>query len=142
MAARPRANDPDTHDLREAETLCQVVEEISSELELRPLLTRIVAHACELLGADDGSIGLYDPARKTIRMEAIYHMPLREQGAELPANVGLAGRVLASGEPVLLDRYGDLPDVPLPELAENAVIGVPIRSHGHLVGFFGIGAKP
>ena len=142
MAARPRANDPDTHDLREAETLCQVVEEISSELELRPLLTRIVAHACELLGADDGSIGLYDPIRKTIRMEAIYRMPLREQGTELPANVGLAGRVLASGEPVLLDRYGDLPDVPLPELAENAVIGVPIRSHGHLVGFFGIGATP
>ena len=29
-----------------------------------------------------------------------------------------------------------------PELAENAVIGVPIRSHGQLVGFFGIGARP
>jgi signal transduction histidine kinase len=142
MAVRAHADELDNHALREAETLCQVVEEISSELELRPLLTRIVTHACDLLGADDGSIGLYDPVRKVIRTEAIYRMPAREQGAEVAANIGLAGAVLASGEPVVLDRYGDLPDVPLPELADNAVIGVPIRSHGQLVGFFGIGARP
>ena len=142
MAAQPHAEKPDDHALREAEALCKVVEEISSELELRPLLTRIVAHACDLLGADDGSIGLFDPVRNVIRTEAIYRMPAREQGAEVAANIGLAGAVLASGEPLILDRYGDLPDVPLPELADNAVIGVPIRSHGHLVGFFGIGALP
>ncbi len=142
MAARAHAEELDNHALREAETLCQVVEEISSELELRPLLTRIVTHACELLGADDGSIGLFDPTRRVIRTEAIYRMPAREQGAEVSANIGLAGAVLATGEPLILDRYGDLPDVPLPELAENSVIGVPIRSHRQLVGFFGIGAQP
>lgn len=142
MAAESNLHEYDDYALREAETFCQVVEEISSELELRPLLTRIVAHACELLRADDGSIGLFNPARRTIRTEATYRMPFREQGTELPANVGLAGAVLASGEPVVLDRYGDLPDIPLPELAENAVIGVPIRSRGALVGFFGIGARP
>ncbi|HEU4624767.1 MAG TPA: GAF domain-containing sensor histidine kinase [Steroidobacteraceae bacterium] len=142
MGAAPPLEHVEDHGLREAATLCQVVEEISSELELRPLLTRIVAHACELLGADDGSIGLFDPVRNVIRTEAVYRMPAREQGAEVPANVGLAGKVFASGAPLILDRYGDLGDVPLPELAENSVIGVPIRSHGHLVGFFGIGARP
>jgi signal transduction histidine kinase len=130
------------HALREAETLCQVVEEISSELELRPLLTRIVRHACELLGADDGSIGLFDPSRKTIRTDAMYRMPEREAGAEVATYIGLAGAVLATGEPLILERYGDLPDITLPELAENAVIGVPIKSHGQLVGVFGIGARP
>jgi signal transduction histidine kinase len=142
MAARAHDEELDNHALRAAETLCQVVEELSSELELRPLLTRIVTHACELLGADDGAIGLFDPVRKVIRIEAIYRMPAREQGAEHPANVGLAGAVLATGEPVVVDRYGDLPDIPLPELADNSVIGGPIRSHGQLVGFFGIGARP
>src|SRR5262245_36191869 len=142
MGAPPRTENLDDHALREAEALCRVVEEISSERELRPLLTRIVAHACDLLGADDGTIGLFDPVRNVIRMEAIYRMPAREQGTEVPANVGLAGKVLVTGEPVVLARYGDLGDVPLPELAENSVIGVPIRSHGHLVGFFGIGARP
>ena len=122
------------HALREAETLCQVVEEISSEVELRPLLTRVVTHACELLGADDGSIGLVDPSRRKVRTEAVYHMPDQEQGAETPINVGLTGAVLAHGKPLILDRYGDLPDITLPQLAENAVIGVPIWSQGRLAG--------
>src|ERR1041384_6470326 len=110
MATRPNADDLHEHALREAEALRRMVEEISSELELRPLLIRIVAHACDLLGADDGSIGLFDPVRNVIRTEAIYRMPARKRGAEAPANIGLAGAVLASGEPLILDRYGDLPD--------------------------------
>jgi signal transduction histidine kinase len=142
MEARTLTREMQEHALREAEILCQVVEEISSEVELRPLLTRIVTHACELLGADDGAIGLVDPSRRKVRTEAVYRMPTLEQGAEHPVNVGLTGAVLANGEPLLLDRYGDLPEITLPELAENAVIGVPIKSHGRLVGVFGIGARP
>jgi signal transduction histidine kinase len=142
MVASPSQHDLIEHALREAEALRRVVEEISSELELRPLLTRIVTHACQLLRADDGSIGLYDPARKLIRTEATYQMPARELGAEVSAGVGLAGAVLARGGPVILKRYGDLPNVRLPELSENAVIGVPIRSRSQLLGFFGIGARP
>jgi signal transduction histidine kinase len=142
MAASPSQHDLIEHALREAEALRRVVEEISSELELRPLLTRIVTHACQLLRADDGSIGLYDPTRKLIRTEATYQMPARELGAEVSAGIGLAGAVLARGGPVILKRYGDLPSVRLPELSENAVIGVPIRSRSQLLGFFGIGARP
>lgn len=127
---------------RQAETLSRVVEAISSELELRPLLTRIVTHACELLGADDGSIGLYDANKNVIRTEAIFHMPASEQGAEMAPGIGLAGAVLASGAPVISDTYGALPNITLPELMDNAVIGVPIHGHGALLGFFGIGALP
>ncbi|MBC7870177.1 MAG: hypothetical protein H7Y09_05010, partial [Chitinophagaceae bacterium] len=46
--------------LQQQEILRQVIESISSELELRPLLTRIIIHACQLLGADRGTIGLVD----------------------------------------------------------------------------------
>jgi signal transduction histidine kinase len=124
------------------ETLRRVVEDISSELELRPLLTRMIAHACELLDADDGSIGLYDSAGAVIRIEAIYRMPVQECGTTYAAGQGLAGAVLASGEPVVATRYGDLSAPTLPELAENAVIGLPVRARGRLIGFFGIGARP
>src|SRR5688572_8500256 len=123
MATRPRSDDLHAHALREAEALRQMVEEISSELELRPLLTRIVTHACDLLGADDGSIGLYDPAKKVIRTEAVYRMPLREVGAEVGPGVGLAGAVLMRGEAVVLNRYDELDHITLPELAANSVIG-------------------
>jgi signal transduction histidine kinase len=123
------------------DALRQMVEDVSSELELQPLLTRLIESACRLIGADDGTIGLYVPERNVIRTEAAYRMPGDEIGAEMGPNIGLAGRVLASGEAVIA-RYGDLANITLPTLAENRVVGLPIRWRGRLIGFFGIGAKP
>ncbi|WP_420645006.1 GAF domain-containing protein [Candidatus Leptofilum sp.] len=128
--------------LRQQETLREIIESISSELELRPLLTRIVQHACELLDADRGTIGLVDEERQLVRTEAVYQMPPDELGAEMTAGVGLAGKVLASQEPLVLGQYGDL-DTPLQiDLMQDAVIGLPIFWHDQMIGFFGIGADP
>jgi signal transduction histidine kinase len=140
MSAQPKPVAPRAQ--RQAETLRRVVEEISSELELRPLLTRIVSHACELLDAEDGSIGLYDAQKHLIRTEATFRMPAGEEGAEMGPGIGLAGAVLATGAPVLSDSYGSLANITLTELRDNPVIGVPIHGHGRLLGFFGIGARP
>ena len=41
---------------RRAESLRRVIEAISGELALAPLLTRIIQCAVELIGADDGTI--------------------------------------------------------------------------------------
>ncbi len=130
---------PDEHERQMA--LRQMVEDISAELELAPLLERIVRSACQLIGADDGSIGLYDRRRDVIRTEAVYRMPERELGAEMGRGVGLAGHVLHTGTAVVI-RYGDLADITLPELAEHRVIGLPIHWRGQLVGFFGVGVAP
>lgn len=126
---------------RQLQLLWRLVEDISSELALQPLLTRIVAGACQLIGADDGTIGLYEAEHDCIRTVAVYRMPERELGARMQRGVGLAGHVLASGKAALL-RYGDLPSVTLPELADNQVAGIPIRWAGEMIGFFGIGAAP
>jgi signal transduction histidine kinase len=125
--------------LRQQESLRAVIESISSELELRPLLTRIVRHACDLIGADNGTIGLVDHERNVVRTEAAYHMPPDEIGAEMPPGVGIAGTVLLAGRPVVLRRYGDLPHPTQRGMLENAVIGMPIVWHGRMIGFFGIG---
>lgn len=124
------------------EALRAVIEDISGELMLQPLLTRIVIQACHLLGADNGTIGLYDPTRDCIRTEAAYRMPPDELGAEMSRGVGLAGEVLRTGATVLLKRYGDAPDPTQPDLVENAVLGVPILWRGVVVGVFGIGGSP
>ena len=128
--------------LSRQERLREVIEEISSELELRPLLTNIVRHACELLEAQDGSIGLYDESRDLFRTEAVYRMPDEELGAEMPPGVGLAGEVLRRRKPVILERYGSLAEPTLPELSEHAVIGMPIFWRDGIIAFFGIGAEP
>lgn len=154
-AVEPVALPPTEHEAQDADRflrlarqndgLRQVVEEISSELELRPLLTSIVRHACELLDAWDGSIGLFDERREVFRTEAIYRMPLAELGREMRPGVGLAGLVLARRAPVVLERYDQVPQPVLPvlqELAANAVLGMPIVWRDRLIGFFGIGAPP
>ncbi|HSM59079.1 MAG TPA: GAF domain-containing sensor histidine kinase [Candidatus Sulfomarinibacteraceae bacterium] len=128
--------------LRQQESLHAIVESISSELELRPLLTDIVRHACELLDADRGTIGLVDAERNLIRTEAVYEMPPDELGAEMPPGVGLAGRVLETQRPVILERYGDLASLTQPGLVQDAVVGMPIFWQKRMIGFFGVGAKP
>ncbi len=128
--------------LRQQESLREVIESISSELELRPLLTRIVRHACELLDADNGTIGLVDTERNIIRTEAAYRMPEDEIGAEMEPGIGLAGQVFRARQPIVLDRYGELENPTQEELVGNAVIGVPIFWHEQLIGFFGLGSPP
>lgn len=128
--------------LRQQESLRAIIESISGELELRPLLTSIVRHACDLLNADRGAIGLVDEDRELVRTEAVHRMPPSELGAEMPPGVGLAGRVLESQAPLILNQYQDLESITQPDLAQDAVIGVPIFWRGRMIGFFGIGAAP
>src|SRR5262245_30517098 len=126
-----------------SEAFSAILEEIASELELRPLLTSIITRACGLLGADDGAIGLYEPRRHVVQIEAVHRLPETELGSEFEPNEGLVGRVLATGKAVILDNYGELDRITLPEHTGNAVIGVPIPGpSGGLLGVFGIGARP
>ncbi|HEY0683794.1 MAG TPA: GAF domain-containing sensor histidine kinase [Steroidobacter sp.] len=120
-----------------------ILEEIASELELRPLLTSIITRACGLLGAFGGTIGLYVPRRHTVQVEAIHQLPLSELGLEFEPGEGLIGKVLATGRPVIADHYSEMARISLPELRDYAVIGVPIHGPGGgLLGVFGLGAPP
>lgn len=128
--------------LRQRESLRTVIESISGELELRPLLTQIVQHACELIGADRGTIGLVDEVCGVVRTEAVHHMPPEELGAEMGPGMGLAGKVLETQEPLVLNHYGELETPMHANLIQDAVIGLPIFWGGRMIGFFGIGADP
>jgi signal transduction histidine kinase len=127
---------------RQQQSLHEVIESISGELALRPLLTRIVQHACELLDADRGTIGLVDEERGVIRTEAAYRMPPDELGAEMAPGQGLAGVVYETQQPLILNRYGNLDHALQTSLVEDAVIGLPIFWRERMVAFFGIGAAP
>ena len=126
--------------LRQFESLREVIESISSELELRPLLTHIIRRACELLDGSMGSIGLYDARQGVIRMEAVHNMPESEIGMELAPGMGLNGLILETRAPVVLDRYELVKVMTAPEFRDRAVVGVPIFWRDRLMGAFGVGA--
>jgi signal transduction histidine kinase len=128
---------------RRVDILQRVMALISAGLELEPLLSNILDSAVTLIQATHGTIGLVvqranGPAIRTV---AVYNMPEDELGAEMSSGVGLAGCVLRQERAIRLDRYGELDQPTLPELAEHSVIGVPIRWQGDMIGFFGIGAE-
>jgi len=131
--------DPDIH--RQLDLLSQMVEEISGELALEPLLASLVERACRLIGADDGAIGLYVPERDIIRTAASHAISRDQILAELPRGHGLTGRVLELGTP-LRCLYGELPHPTRTGADDMRMIGMPIRHRGELIGVFGIGAWP
>src|SRR5947207_1728994 len=94
--------------LRQQESLRQIIESISTELELEPLLARIIFYACELLHAENGTIGLVDEAREVVRTAVAHNMPAAEQGAENPPGVGLFGHIYNTHQPLILNRYGNV----------------------------------
>ena len=120
------------------ELLSQMVEDISGELALDPLLQRIVARACALIGADDGVIGLYQPDCDAIRTAASHSIPAHELRTTVRRGHGLTGRVLELGVPYR-GYYEDLPHPTRPAPTGMHVIGMPIRADGELFGVFGIG---
>ena len=127
--------------LRQRESLREVIESISSELELRPLLQRILRHACELMDADVGSIGLYDPDARVMEIAAAHGLPDGELGRRQGPHEGLAGLVMERREPVVLQSYGTVPNPVYPELGHHAVVAVPILWRERLLGFFGVGGE-
>lgn len=137
MLATASASDINT----QLELLSQMIEEISGELALEPLLGRIVERACRLIGADDGVIGLYVPELDSIRTAASYNIPHDELRAVLARGHGLTGRVLELDAP-LRCRYGDLPHPSRTAALEMNMLGMPIRARGKLIGVFGIGTWP
>lgn len=121
------------------ELLSQMIEDVSGELALEPLLARLVERACRLIGADDGLIGLYVPERDAIRIAATYNIPAEHVQGETKRGNGLTGHVLEIDAP-WRGYYDELPDAAQSAPAGLHVIGMPIRARGRLVGIFGIGA--
>jgi signal transduction histidine kinase len=128
--------------LRQRESLREVIEAISSELKLAPLLEQILARACTLLKASHGSIGLYDEPADVMEIVATHGLPPGELGKRIPPGEGLAGLILAERRPVLRERYDSIPSPIWPEVAEHAVIAQPLLWRGRLIGFFGLGGPP
>jgi signal transduction histidine kinase len=128
--------------LRQRESLREVIETISAELELGPLLDGILHQACRLLEAHDGAIGLFDADANEIVTMASYGLPEGEMGLRVPPGVGLGGHMLRERRPLLLERYGEVANPVWSDLSEHAVVAVPIMHRDRFVGFIGLGALP
>jgi GAF domain-containing protein len=128
--------------LRQLDALREVVESISSELDLHDLLQQVVTSAVALLQAHAGAISLVganlDAPRRLVATFNLDAEGLDTRG--ISARQGLMGEVIARRGPVIVARY-DAIGQPLPDSAFHRLapwIGVPIWWQEEIVGTFGV----
>src|SRR5215217_1443763 len=124
---------------QQIETLREVVESISSELDQERLLHRIVAAAVDLLHAYGGAVGLAQPGGAAVSLAALVNVP-EEPGTLIPAGSGVMGLALSARGPVVAQDYGELPaPIPLEALYHlSPWLAVPIFWQGEVTGVFGV----
>jgi two-component system, NarL family, response regulator LiaR len=131
--------------LQQLDALREVVESISSELDLEALLERVVVNAVSLLGAYAGAISLVGANLDAPRRLVVTHN-LDAEGLEtrgIPSRAGLMGEVIARRGPVIVARYDALAQ-PLPDSAFHRLapwIAVPIWWQDEIIGTFGVAAN-
>ncbi|MGD8823096.1 MAG: ATP-binding protein, partial [Anaerolineales bacterium] len=123
--------------IQELETLTSVGRSVTAMLELDHVLTAVVDSAVKLTGAEEGSLLLLDEASGDLTMRASKNFD--EQFARtfrLPAQDSLAGQVVESGEPILLDQSS--PKKIKTSYLVHSLIYTPLTVRGHTIGVLGV----
>ncbi len=116
--------------------LGEVAKEISSELELDRVLSKVVLIAEELVGADAGGIALLDEETGAITYPYLHNLPRGLSEVTLSPGEGLAGQVTTSGRPAVLEDYQAYP-ASMDAFRKGGVksaLGVPIVSGDRVFG--------
>ena len=99
----------------EVDVLAEVVGQINSSLDLAAILSRIVAGACELTGADGAQIALREPGTDGVRV--IHRRGARTAaddaliGLLIQPGKGSGGLVLTTGQPFRTTNYAEDPRI-------------------------------
>ena len=122
--------------------LNEVAQKITSELELERVLSTVLQLAEELIGADAGVIALHDRESHHIHYPYIHNLPQEITEVTVSEDEGLAGQVIDTGLPAVIEDYSRYPYA-IPEfVAANvtSVVAVPIVSGAQRFGMLAVGS--
>jgi PAS domain S-box-containing protein len=112
------------------ESVRRLAMDITSQLDLDTLLESIVARAMELLGGTEGSLYLYRQDQGVLEW-VVALSPNRSllQGRTIRRGEGLAGAILAEGQPRVLQDYSSWSGriCALDDIRQGGMVGVPVR---------------
>jgi two-component system NtrC family sensor kinase len=123
--------------LHELETLALIGRTVTAMLDLDEVLTNVVEAAVRLTGAEEGSLLLLEEDTGELYMRASKNFDAEFATAfRLHTQDSLAGQVIASGEPVLLDQQS--PKKIKTAYLVHSLIYVPLRVRGRVIGVLGV----
>lgn len=110
--------------------------DLAGDLDLDTLLTRVVQRARSLVGARGAELGLYNEEQQVVDI-LVSDTPWENFiGLQIPLMAGVAGRLAAFGEPIVVTDYNAWSGRLLPHrhAAFKAVAGVPLKFKGQVIG--------
>lgn len=118
-----------TYSVRQLQAVRDTALDITSDLSIDTLLQRVVHRVRELVDARGAELGLFDEKDQIIRVQISETPWYSDVGSPIPLMEGVAGRVVANGEPLVVSDYNQwdgrlLPEQPVPY---RAVAGVPLK---------------
>jgi PAS domain S-box-containing protein len=129
--------------LEQQTALLRASQALTSELELTPVLDRLVEEVAALLHADAADCYLVAPGRRALRCAAVHGLDPELVGLEFPLDLGLAGRAMLEDRPVGSDEYAEV-DRPIPSGAYagfKRALAAPISWSGETRGVLGVGIR-
>lgn len=136
--AKERAlrQESDARQLQIQQRLNEVAEQITSELELDRVLTKVIQIAEELTRADGGGIALLDQESESVRYPYLHNLPQELAGVFFSKEEGVAGKVISTGQPINVDDYQNYPAAiaPFVQAGLTSVVAVPIVSGDRVFG--------
>ncbi len=129
-----------TRQLDRERRLGEVAEGITSEIELGKVLSKVVQISEKLVDADAGVIALLDEATGVISYPYLHNLPAGLMKVTVAKGKGLAGQVIATGSPAVINDYPAYPGRidPFVQGGIKSVLAVPIATSGRVFGVLGI----
>jgi two-component system, NtrC family, sensor kinase len=118
-----------SYSVRQLQAVRETALDITSDLSIDTLLQRVVHRVRELVDARGAELGLYDVKEQVVRVQISETPWYTAIDAPIPLMAGVAGRVVACGQPIVVSNYNQwegrlLPEHPAPY---RAVAGVPLK---------------
>ena len=123
--------------LQELEALAHIGRTVTAMLDLDQVLTTVVDAAVRLTGAEEGSLLLLDDESGELYMRASKNFDQEfARTFRLRVEDSLAGQVIASGNPVILDE--STPQKIKTSYLVHSLLYVALRVHGRTLGVLGV----
>lgn len=121
-------------------TLHDTALTLMNNLDTRELLENMVLKAGELVGTQDGFIALLNDVTGNFTLKVAVGFYSGLIGKKIVPGVGVIGQVMVSAETCIVNHYDLWPnrDHEIKDTTLNAVIGIPLKANGQLVGILGL----
>jgi len=120
----------------EQQALLATMQDLSSELDLSKVLTRVLERAVALLGVTGGELATYDEWRKDLVIAASHNMPANAVGTRMALGEGAMGKVAETRRPLVIPHYQDWEgrSGQYTDTSLQSVIAIPLLIGQRLVG--------